>query len=148
MRGKPNRKSFLLSLVLVFVLAGCATVIRGTQDVIYVNSLETGTRISVDDTPRGKDTAMAQVKRGQPHTIRASKPGCEDVTTRTGDAFDAFSLWGILFDFGIISIPTDLISGAAWKTDPTIYTVTPICPGSAEAERRPAPPPAVGTTGI
>jgi hypothetical protein len=81
MPGKPNRKRFLLSLVLVVVLAGCATVIRGTQDVIYVNSLETGTRISVDDTPRGKDTAMAQVKRGQPHTIRASKPGCEDVTT-------------------------------------------------------------------
>lgn len=139
---------FLLPLVLSLAigLGGCATVLHGTQDVVYVNSLESGTRISIDGTPRGKDSAMAQIKRGEPHRITVSKPGCEDATQFTTDAFDAISLLGILFDFGIISIPTDLISGAAWKVEPSIYTVTPLCPGVApDGARRPGPPPAVGT---
>lgn len=45
----------------------------------------------------------------------------------TSDAFDLVSLMGVLFDYGLISIPTDLISGAAWKLEPNIYTVTPVC---------------------
>jgi hypothetical protein len=110
-----------------------------------VNSMEPGTRISIDGTPRGNGNAMAQLKRGEPHRITASKPGCEDAIQFTTDSFDAISLLGILFDFGIISIPTDLVSGAAWKVQPNIYTVTPVCPGASDV-RRPEPPPAVGTT--
>jgi hypothetical protein len=49
------------------------------------------------------------------------------VSTETTEVFDATSLLGVLLDAGIISIPTDLISGAAWKVDQTTYTVTPIC---------------------
>lgn len=66
------------------------------------------------------------MKKGNPHTIKVTKKGCQDII-QTGESFDATSLLGILIGFGIITIPIDLISGAAWQTNPTIYTVTPIC---------------------
>ncbi len=108
-------------------MTGCASTIKGTQDTITVNSLEKGTLIYVDGVKRGFDDAIAQVKRGDTHTIKVTKKGCEDLVVQTGESFDPTTLLGILIDFGIITIPVDLISGAAWKTEPTIYTVTPIC---------------------
>jgi hypothetical protein len=106
---------------------GCATIIKGTSDRISVNSLSEDTVLYVDGAARGKGSISVDVKRGKPHDLTAKKKGCQDVTVRTTDRFDATSLLGILIDFGLISIPIDLISGAAWKIEPTSYTIDPIC---------------------
>lgn len=131
---KTTPKNLLIrTLVLLLISAsamlstGCASIIRGTSDTITITSLEEGTVIYVDDIPRGKNQAMAEVARGKTHTIKATKDGCQAIVIETGKKFDMTSLLGILLDYGIFSIPIDLISGAAWKTYPTIYTVTPIC---------------------
>ncbi|MFN4266500.1 MAG: PEGA domain-containing protein [Aquabacterium sp.] len=120
--------ALLASLVSVGLLSGCASVIRGTSDTVTVNSLEKGTTIYINGAPRGVDVAQVQVKRGNVHQIRVEKEGCQPVAETTSEKFDATSLLGILLDFGLITIPVDLISGAAWKAEPTTYTVTPICP--------------------
>jgi hypothetical protein len=59
--------------------------------------------------------------------LRAEKEGCESTTSTTTESFDPTSLLGIFIDFGLISIPVDMISGAAWKIEPTTYTLTPVC---------------------
>lgn len=118
---------YIVTALAVFTLSGCASIIKGSNDNVSVNSLEKGSTIFVDGAARGIDTAMVNVKKGKPHNLRAEKEGCQLVTAETGESFDATSLLGILIDFGIITIPIDLISGAAWKTDPTTYTLTPIC---------------------
>ena len=117
-------------LIVMLVNIGCASVISGTEDRISVNSLEDGTIIKVDGQPRGKDSAEVHVRRGKPHVIIASKPGCKDTAITTGRDFDYRSLLGILIDFGLITIPIDFISGAVWKTEPSSYTVTPNCNSS------------------
>ena len=114
----------ILPLVL---LSGCASMIHGTSDQITVSSLEKDTVISIDGVPRGKDTAMAEVKRGKTHQIKASKTNCQDVMAETSKSFDLTSLFGVLIDFGIITIPLDFIIGGAMETTPKIYTLTPIC---------------------
>lgn len=108
-------------------LTGCASVIKGSSDTLTVNSLEKGTTIYVNGAARGVDTAAVSVKKGKPHTIRVEKEGCQPVTAETTESFDPTSLLGILIDFGLITIPIDLMSGAAWKVEPTTYTLTPIC---------------------
>jgi hypothetical protein len=118
---------YIVTAVAIFALSGCANIIKGSNDNVSVNSLEKGTSIFVDGAARGIDNAMVNVKKGKPHSLRAEKDGCQSVSTETGESFDATSLLGILLDFGIFTIPIDLISGAAWKTDPTTYTLTPIC---------------------
>lgn len=121
------KKITFLALTAVLTCSGCATIIKGSSEKITVNSLEEGTVIYVNGAPRGKDNVQIDVKKGKPQTIKASKKGCQDVVVETTESFDATSLLGILIDFGILSIPIDLISGAAWKPDPTTYTVSPIC---------------------
>ena len=115
---------FYLAMLL---LTGCSTVIKGTSETITVNSLERGTVISVDGARRGLDSALVSVKKGKTYNIKAEKEGCETVTATTTETFDPTSLLGILVDLGLFTIPTDLISGAAWKAEPSTYTLTPIC---------------------
>jgi len=116
-----------IAVVVVLALGACASIIHGTSDQITVNSLEKNTTIYIDGLPRGKDLASADIKRGNTHALRAVKEGCQDNNAQTVEKFDTTSLLGILIDLGIISIPIDLMSGAAWKAEPRIYTVTPIC---------------------
>lgn len=120
-------KTTLMAVAVLASLTGCASIIKGSHDTVTINSLEKGTTLYIDGAPRGLDIAQAQVKRGKTAEIRAVKEGCQDVSVSTTDSFDAVTLLGILIDYGIISIPTDLISGNAWKVSPTSYTVTPIC---------------------
>jgi len=115
---------YLLPLLLT---TACASIVHGTNDQVSVNSLEKGTTISIDGAPRGQDTAMAELKRGKTHFIRAEKPGCQEMSIETSRRFDPASLLGVFIDFGIITIPLDFIMGGAMKTEPTTYTVTPIC---------------------
>lgn len=130
----------LTFLLLVLTLApSCASIINGNHDTITVNSLEKGTTIFVDNVARGTDSIACEVKRGHPHTIRVEKDGFQSTSIETDESFDATSLLGILIDFGIISIPIDMISGSAWKTDPRMYTVTPLHPASTPAAPAPAP---------
>ena len=115
---------FMLPLILT---TACASIIHGTNDQVSINSLEKDTIISIDGTPRGRDNAMAELKRGKTHFIRAEKHGCQEMSIETSRKFDPASLLGIFIDFGIISIPLDFVMGGAMKTEPTTYTVTPIC---------------------
>jgi hypothetical protein len=132
---KPAR---LVPLAAAMLLGGCASMISGTYDTITINSLEPGTKIFVDGVPRGLDTATLQVRRGDPHVIRAEKPGCDPLVMETGEAFDSLSLLGVFIDFGLFSIPIDLISGAAWKTQPLMDTVTPMARATADRAGSPA----------
>lgn len=123
-------KPKLITLIpILFLISACSSIIHGNNDTIHLNSLEPGTTLYVNNNPRGKDNAMAEVKRGETHKLKASKKGCKDVSLETTEKFDPTTLLGILIDFGIISIPVDLVSGAAWKTEPKTYTLTPICGG-------------------
>jgi hypothetical protein len=134
-----KRTMFLLPVLLLS--SGCAGILHGTTDKISINSMEEDTVIYVDGIPRGKDYASGHIERGDDHTIRVSKAGCQDVTMETTSSFDPATLLGIFLDYGIISMPVDFISGAAWKTDQESVTLTPICPPKAPAAIRTALPP-------
>jgi hypothetical protein len=103
---------------------------HGTTDEIHIQSMDPKAKIYVDDQPIGVGEVTATVQRDKPHTIQANEQGCKPDTEETSYKFDGVSLMGLLVDAGIISIlVVDMgITGAAWKTYPTTYTVTPACP--------------------
>ena len=117
----------IVLLLAALLSSGCAGILHGTNDTVSVNSMEDDTIIYVNSTPRGRNTAIAQLKRGDAHTITASKEGCRNVTVETTQSFDTVAI-GDFFRFRVLSIPIDLVSGAAWKTDQAIVTLSPICP--------------------
>jgi len=119
----------LLTTAAVLTLTGCASAIHGTTDQIYINSLEKGTTIYVNNIPKGRDNIVTEVSRRSKHEIRVEKDNCQSISETTGRKFDLTSLFGVLIDFGIVTIPADFVIGGALATSPTTYTLTPICKG-------------------
>lgn len=144
---KLNRKEMLckskeialrgITALVVFVLGanmvnamGCALMFHGKTDQIQIQSQSSDAELYLDGAQIGKGTATPTVRRGQKYIITAKKNGCSDsAPIQTGSKFDEVSLLGILIDWGLISILlVDNLSGALWKTEPTVYSVSPICP--------------------
>jgi len=119
-------KKTLIALSLI-MLSGCALITKGSTESVSIITESENTTIYVDDIKYGKESVLAKLKKGKKHTIKVKQKGCESVVIQTEEAFDATSLLGIFLDFGIISLPTDAISGAMWKIEPSQYRVNPIC---------------------
>ncbi|MGL4734910.1 MAG: hypothetical protein ACRCWB_07450 [Enterovibrio sp.] len=98
-----------------------------------INSAVADSKIYVDGVLIGNDGAMFNAKRGETYTIKAVKSGCEPVTMLTSNSFDPTTLLGVFIDFGLLSIPIDLISGSAWKPASKIITINPICNDTIES---------------
>ena len=124
-----------LALALLVESGSCAYLFHGTSDQINIYSGDPQAKLYLNDQLIGVGNASATVDRDVHYTITAKAPGCADQTVTTGDKFDPTSLLGIFIDLGLISILViDMAaSGAAWKTNPLSYTVTPICPVATPA---------------
>src|SRR6202158_341031 len=129
--GGHMKKAIARVLVLVLLLesSSCAYLFHGTSDQINIYSGDPQARLYLNDQLIGVGNATATVDRDVHYQLTAKAPGCTDQTLTTGDKFDPTSLLGIFVDLGLISILViDMAaSGAAWKTYPLSYTVTPIC---------------------
>ena len=124
-------RSLAVLLVMSMLLGSCASIIHGTTDVISVRSNEKDTTLFLNGSEIGKDSATVTVAKDKlsSSVIRASKRGCRDATERIDTKFDPTTLWGILIDYGIISILViDMaINGATSRAAQTDYVVTPQC---------------------
>ena len=121
-------KKIILPIFLL-TLSGCSSITNGSLETITFSSEEIGTRLYVDGSYRGTDFASITADRGNKHTVMAKREGCKPTTLTTDYSYQ----WGkslflnFLIDFGIFSVPIDLLSGSAWKTEQPNYIVTPDC---------------------
>ena len=122
-------RKLLITAAMGVALTGCASMINGTSDKVTINSMDKDATIYVNDVPRGKGNAYVDLSRKSKHSIRVEKDGCQDSAVETGRTFDMTSLFGVLLDFGVVTIPADFLIGGALKASPTTYTLTPICEG-------------------
>lgn len=120
-------KKLIVAALVTVGLSGCSSVINGTTDSIAVRSSNPSAKLYIDGVPYGTEGAVFSAKRGRNYIIEAKSEGCQTGTVVTDDKFDATTLLGVFVDFGIFTIPTDLISGAAWKPASEIIMVNPIC---------------------
>ncbi|MBI5810084.1 MAG: hypothetical protein HZB21_02690 [Deltaproteobacteria bacterium] len=128
-KGRRHEENSVGIWCVCLFTTGCATLVRGSNDKLLVNSLDQDSVIFVDGAPRGRGSVSVDVKRGQAHDLVAKKDGCQDVAIKTTESFDEVTLLGIFWY--VIPVTIDLISGNAWKQDPTTYTITPVCPMKA-----------------
>ena len=123
----------MLIIILVIQLTGCAAMFHGSNDQVTVISGDPESKLYMDANYLGKGSGTIFVKRNTVHTIFAKKKGCADGIVQTQTSFDSVSLLGILIDWGLISmLVVDWgATGAMWKIDPLLYSVTPHCPEEA-----------------
>lgn len=114
-----------------FLVSGCASIINGTTETIHVRSYERGTKLYLNEKEIGTDVAKVIIpKKDLKHSILfAKKDGCQDQSTFIRTRFDSISLFGLLIDFGLISIlAVDwAYTGAIHQADKANYVLTPEC---------------------
>ncbi|MGF1687290.1 hypothetical protein L4C36_11440 [Photobacterium japonica] len=119
----------ILALLIAATVTGCSTITNGSNEELSFSSHEEGTKLYINGQYRGNDYTNITVERGKRHTVIAKKKGCKQSVVTTDYSFQ----WGkslvlnVLIDFGIFTIPTDLLTKAAWQTTESHYDVTPIC---------------------
>lgn len=116
----------ILSLV---SLVGCASMFSGSEQTIVIKTTE-GTEIFIDDRYAGTGYTKRNVSRDEPHVIRVENSKCQASFT-TEARFNKLSLLGLLVDAGLISIPTDFATGAAWHVYPDRIQLHPNCDQAA-----------------
>jgi uncharacterized protein YceK len=120
-------KNLKLSVVftLYLLLSGCASILNGDQQDLTIKTHDNA-EIFIDDRYVGTGYVSRSVKRDKAHEIRVELGECRQSFT-TEARFNYTSLLGLIIDAGLISIPTDFISGAAWNVYPDKIKMQPTC---------------------
>src|SRR6185436_6518002 len=112
-----------LSLALVAGSSGCATIFRGRQARVQIESLPSGATVWVDDQLRGKTPVEVTMTRDELHTVRFRLDDHEELTVQTdreiSGAFLTLDILEILFfGVGVITLTVDGATGAWYDPGP------------------------------
>jgi len=122
----------LTSMTLLAISSGCASMINGEHQMISVKT-DAETEIFINGRYAGKGYAKQKVARDARHEVRVEKNGCEAVSLTTQPNFNEVSLLGLFVDLGLVSIPTDFMTGAAWEVEPSDIRLVANCTASDTA---------------
>ena len=113
------RKSTVLLFCVFTLLSACATMIRGTEQEIFVNTTPVGADIQLSNGASCTSPCKMVVKRNQSLTINISKDGC---ATQTASMVPTLAGGGVILG-GLIDYGT----GAVYDLQPNPLTVTLAC---------------------
>ena len=124
---------FRLTAVLVLTLtAGCATITRGSNDVLVVNSTPSAAQVKISDGQSCTGTPCTfKVPRKSELNVLVTKAGCRPqqvrVTNRVASGGGAAMAGNVLVG-GLIGAAVDAGSGATLELVPNPLNVTLECP--------------------
>ncbi|MDP2926254.1 MAG: PEGA domain-containing protein [Nanoarchaeota archaeon] len=123
----PIAVKISISMILLVSFTGCATMFHGSTQTITMRSNYDDVKFYVNEAYVGAGSAVSVFKKKKNYSIRASRPGYEDVTIAATKSFDATTLLGILLDWGIISIlcVDGIGTGAIQQFDQETYVIDP-----------------------
>ena len=105
-------------LLAVVGLTGCASIMNGTTQSVFVNSTPSGAMVQVDGL-QATTPAKLELKRSQAsHDIRVAKEGYETAQMSIGRKVNPWLagnlFWGYVLPLGVI---VDFVSGGAWSLE-------------------------------
>lgn len=106
-----------LTLTLVVVLTGCATIIQGTTQTVGLSSTPSGAQIYLNNMPLGTTPLMAELKRKDNHVLRIELEGYKPYEATFTRSVSGWVFGNIVFG-GIIGLAVDAISGGMYKLTP------------------------------
>jgi hypothetical protein len=122
-----HSSSKYILFTLITLLSGCASMFNGSQQQVSIKT-HPDAEIYIDDRFAGNGYTQKMLSRDDSHLIRVTKGECEQ-TYITQARFNKTSLLGLFLDVGLISIPVDFMTGAAWNIYPDRFIMQPECMG-------------------
>ena len=112
------RRLHFATLPLSLMAGGCALVVNGTKDSVFIESQPPGATVRVDGQAVAQTPAKIYLSRGCPQCITIEKEGYLPEELSFARHFDAgWILFDLLLTFGV-GIPIDLATGAMWNFNP------------------------------
>jgi uncharacterized protein YceK len=104
------------------LLSGCATIVKGTTQIIPVSSDPTGARVTLDNSPAGTTPTTVTLSRKQNHMVVIEKEGFTPesiaLTKSMGGAVAGNIIAGGLIGWGV-----DAMTGAQYNLAPNTISV-------------------------
>jgi hypothetical protein len=116
-------KSLLKSIVAIsfasalMLMTGCATVFKGTDQVLTITSDPDGATVRIDGKPVGVTPLSTKVKKNSADSMMIEKDGFRTETMPLDKKFDGVTLLSFFWDLGT----TDFVTGAAYEYQPSTY---------------------------
>lgn len=122
---------FFVFFVVILQLSACASMFNGSEQEVNIKT-HPDAEIYIDDRFAGNGYTQKKLARDEPHVIRVTKGECQQTYT-TKAKFNKTSLLGLFIDVGLISIPVDFMTGAAWDIYPDRFIMQPECMNSPQS---------------
>jgi hypothetical protein len=97
---------------------GCALIVNGTHDSVFIDSQPRGAAVRVDGQVVARTPAKLYLSRGYPQRVTVEKEGFVPEDLSFPRHFDGgWILFDLLLTLGV-GIPIDLATGAMWNFYP------------------------------
>ena len=120
-----NYKIISVCLLCTVFLSGCASLFNGSQQDVSIKTQKEA-EIFINGRYAGTGYTVKKLARDEQHEIKVVSNGCEE-SILTQPRFNKITLMGFLMDLGLMSIPTDFLTGAAWNIYPNKIQLDASC---------------------
>jgi len=108
---KGKQLFFLLAVVFLLVLSGCASIVSGPTQELTFQSEPEGATVSTNGRPLGKTPLTVQLDKKSDQTLKFELEGYKTITMPLTTTLDPW-FWGNIVLGGFIGSTTDGLSGA------------------------------------
>lgn len=118
----------IASVLFALIIVGCATIIKGTNQDISIQSNPSNAKVIVKtiggvEVWSGTTPASVKLSRKKEYVVTIQLSGYKDVNVQLDQRFEVWAL-GNLICGGVLGIVVDAVSGAIWKLEPEQIMVT------------------------
>ena len=114
---------YTMSLSLILLVSGCASIITGTDQNLTFNSEPDGATVTVAGKVVGKTPLSVQIDKGKNQSLTFEKEGYKTHTTQLSTSLTPW-FWGNIVLGGLVGSTIDGVSGAINEFEPDQYFVT------------------------
>ena len=112
----------LLPIALSLLLCNCATILKGSNQPLNVNSNVDGANVFVNSQKVGTTPFTGSIERQKSIRLKVSKAGYKSRTLVLDSDIEGV-FWVNIFSGGGWGSTTDFATGSMWKVSPNIYNL-------------------------
>ncbi|NGP89681.1 PEGA domain-containing protein [Fodinibius halophilus] len=116
-----KRTLLLLGISASIIIAGCATLTKGTTQIVTINSNVDGAGVYLNGAQIGETPFASKIKKNEDALV-IRKEGYKSHTLSLSKSLEPI-FWGNIITGGTLGSITDWISGAAYSYSPSTYQV-------------------------
>ncbi len=111
----------LMLSLLIFFLVSCASIIKGSKQLITINCNIDGAQVFIDDVEVGVTPFVGEIKKNQ-KLLMVKKEGYKTYSSALSTQLEGM-FWGNIITGGTIGSITDFATGAAYAYAPASYQI-------------------------